>query len=263
MAVRSFFMINRSDREFLTERVRSAIMRWQQEWCADDTQAVEAACHESDPSGFPSNVEWHRGTWDRDMAVSVALADSEALMPALIGPLHEAKQESAAATELHETALRALMTALFNESGTSVGNRPARWDTAAPGSEIWDGNSGFVVLRWRRQNTDVFIVLHPSLTGAYLRKNSMSAARARGDLLPVRNALMSEKVVVEVCAGEAQLMLPELATLTVGDVIALDRRLDEPAVVTLQGGGFCAGYLGLRGDRKAIQLTSLHHGNEA
>ena len=72
------------------------------------------------------------------------------------------------------------------------------------------------------------------------------------------------KRVLEVYAGESELALPELATLAIGDVIKLDRRLEDPALVKLGAGApLCAGHLGTDGNHKAVQLAALHDRKEA
>ncbi|MCK7581338.1 MAG: FliM/FliN family flagellar motor switch protein [Chromatiales bacterium] len=55
-------------------------------------------------------------------------------------------------------------------------------------------------------------------------------------LVSLREGLEAESVVVEVVVGSAELTLTELQSLSLGDVLRLDRGLKEPLTVLFDGG---------------------------
>jgi flagellar motor switch protein FliM len=69
-------------------------------------------------------------------------------------------------------------------------------------------------------------------------------------------ALQSETVVLEAIVGEAEIAVEDLGSLSVGDVIKLNRKIHQPVQVCVRGGGpVCAARLGLSRGRTALQLT--------
>jgi len=258
MVVREYFVLNRSDRAQLNERLRAALARWQGDWCA----SVDVGVEDRDDKGEASVIVWQTGWLDHaDMAVAVGIAEApaaDALLTALLGRAAvDAERRNAIAAELRQAALRAFVTALFQAAGVDLRGRALRWDTSAPPSR--EAARGFATARCRVRAMDVTVVFYPRLTHGIVRAGAASGARNRTGLQPRRAALAAERIVVDVCVGEAELALPELATLAVGDVLCLDRSLEQPALVKLRGGApLCTGHLGLTGEHKAVQLTILH-----
>lgn len=74
-------------------------------------------------------------------------------------------------------------------------------------------------------------------------------------LVPVANALGSESVLVSAIVGEAELPIGEFARLAVGDVLVVERLLEEPLAVQIDGGDvFAGGHLCAVDGMKAIEL---------
>jgi flagellar motor switch protein FliM len=55
--------------------------------------------------------------------------------------------------------------------------------------------------------------------------------------------------------GDAELELPKVMDLRVGDVLRLSARLHEPLTVSCEGRPFARALLGVADGRKAIQFT--------
>ncbi len=67
----------------------------------------------------------------------------------------------------------------------------------------------------------------------------------------------------ELLVGRAEIALPDIAALQVGDVIVLDSRIHDPLPLRLQDGAATVhACLGRAGDRRAAQLV-FHTKNEA
>lgn len=268
MTVRRFVLLGRSDSELLRKRFGTAVASWQKEWCADDATTADIVLLDAQ-AGVPMGIQWHTGSLDAEATVSVGVAErgSAALMAALVGSAavapKNARPDGDIMKDVKHAALRSLAAALFDQSTISGRSRPVRWSTEEPGAQMWEGIKGFVVARCRLNDVEIYLVSYPSVTNAFLGINPATSKRRLGNLASRQSALTSQTAHVEVCAGDAELALPELATLTVGDVITLDRRLQDPALVKFGNGTvICAGYLGTQGERKAVQLTSLRESKE-
>ena len=76
-------------------------------------------------------------------------------------------------------------------------------------------------------------------------------------LVSVREGLEAESVAVEVVVGVAELSLAELQSLSVGDVLRLDRGLKDPLMVLFDDGQrVCGAHLGAVRGRRAVQLAA-------
>jgi flagellar motor switch/type III secretory pathway protein FliN len=83
-----------------------------------------------------------------------------------------------------------------------------------------------------------------------------AAARRPVPLGSARTAIGQQPVTLEVRLGEAEIALGALATLAVGDVLVLDRRLDEGVELRLDEQRLpCAAYLGSVDGRIAVEVT--------
>lgn len=65
-------------------------------------------------------------------------------------------------------------------------------------------------------------------------------------------------VVVEVRLGEAALSIKQLLDLRDGSIIELDRAVDDPVDVLLNGKVIARGQLVAHGDQFGIQITEIH-----
>jgi flagellar motor switch/type III secretory pathway protein FliN len=93
------------------------------------------------------------------------------------------------------------------------------------------------------------------LSGAALHPRT-PAPRGRLGALDMRSfhALPAH---AELLLGRAEIALPDIAALQVGDVIVLDTRIHDPLTLRLQGGAAALhACLGRAGDRRAAQLVS-------
>jgi flagellar motor switch protein FliM len=74
-------------------------------------------------------------------------------------------------------------------------------------------------------------------------------------LVSLDRAAQSARLRLEVMLGDAELELPKVMDLRVGDVLRLSARLHEPLTVSCEGRPFARALLGVADGRKAIQFT--------
>jgi flagellar motor switch protein FliN/FliY len=78
-----------------------------------------------------------------------------------------------------------------------------------------------------------------------------------GPLAPARNPLLDVKANLQVCVGEAVMTVGELTQAQVGQVVALDRAVDAPVDLLLEGRIVARGQLVAVGEYFGIRLTEL------
>ena len=98
------------------------------------------------------------------------------------------------------------------------------------------------------------VVLSPRLVAAALPKAHTRAGRE--PLAQRLGALPSAPVALDAVVGCADLELGELARLAAGDVIVLDRRLDEPLALQLGAQPVARIHLGTAAGGKAVQVVA-------
>lgn len=260
MGARNFFLLGRTDRNAIVARLREVLTRWQDEWCievsAPDVDIISENLREAP---LPACV-WRSGTLTSETKAAVGFATkaSDGLMSALIDSSLLSKGRDMAPAEIEAeltgSAVEALIAILLE--GFDAGKPSIKWDSKKLESETLDPHKGFIVVRCRTPAVEMFIVLYPGLTERYVQRGSNETGRHRPQVTPVRNVFAAQRLTMWICAGVAELALMELHNLSVGDVIILDRRLNEPLTIHIAGSVDCAtGHLGFKAGRKAVQLA--------
>jgi flagellar motor switch/type III secretory pathway protein FliN len=256
--IRPYKLINRSESEALTTRLTGAVGHWSDAYAAGDLavdcvllSAVEIA------DRMPLVEEWLIGASGRGPVLAIGLASNwqQRLLGWLLGkPPAAARVETGTlARELCGLALQNLGRRIVESvSGATSG---LGW---SPGQQPMGvrAECGFVVASFRiGADTSLLVVLWPDTVHASVSPppNRRVAAPA---VEPLSRALQNEVVVLCARVGGAELAVDELTTLSVGDVIRLDRKINEPLDVYVEGGSrVCAARLGSHHGRKALQLT--------
>lgn len=250
----------------LCERVQQALADWGKDWLSGPLCSIDAQAAHAGNSADSDAVHWL--TADVDSRTALAIGSSRTWQQKvgmlLAGAAHlgaEGSPASPITQHLADTLLHSLTAALLQAAGTefdparvSLGERAPSWqeESSRPGS-------GWVSARCRFDAVDqsLMLLLSPALVSGFigaepprLRKPAPAVA------VPVRRAVDLQPVVLEVIAGDAELTLRDLQTLEVGDVIRLDRRLDELLRLGfLDGEAVCSGHLGAAKGHKAVQLV--------
>lgn len=81
--------------------------------------------------------------------------------------------------------------------------------------------------------------------------------RSGGPVLQSPNPLLGVKARLEVCVGQAELTVGELLAAKQGHVLRLDREVDQPVDIRLDGKVVARGLLVAVGDAFAVRMTEL------
>jgi len=161
------------------------------------------------------------------------------------------------AVEVARTALRQLAAALLGtpsagSSGLQVG------EAAVPGAAVWAAGSAALALRLELGEAVIDFVSSPEWT---LRLLTHALPRSSPAILSERrNGIAGQRVELRVVAGWVDLDLRTLQSLEVGNVIALDTRIDQAMTVVIASDGHpavCGGRLGNADGGKAVVLSAL------
>lgn len=266
MTPTNFVLLGLRDRRYLAERVAAAIGRWQVQWCVDGGQSLDVALCDRDAVPRPNALRWHQAALPGGFVVAIGMAPnhSDSLVAVLLGNCQppaadDVSTRSEIEITLETAALEALLGSVLHDLHVNGTSLDVRRDATAPGDEIFDQHKGYVAVRACFSGLEVFVVLSPAVTAHLLRTRPAVRKGTSNDLATLAGAISDLNVTLETSAGIADLTLSELATLSVGDVIALRQRLEQPvSVKTTDGRILFSGYLGVYQGRRAVQLTILN-----
>ena len=248
-AARAYLVLGEGDRDFLRDALQRAIAAWRGEWLAAGAGPIALV-----PEPAPSAERWLAAEAAGASALLLgcpagwidaagALATGQAVDPAPPAPL-AARVASAMLEGLATQVLRTLSGEAAPTLARDAEAPPAGW--LAPGS-------GAAIFRCAlAPSADVVVALSPRLVAASLPKPH---ARARPAPVAMTRALEGCPLAVQAVLGEVELELGELARLAPGDVIMLERALDEPLALRVEHGEDVArAHLGTLHGQKAVQV---------
>jgi Type III flagellar switch regulator (C-ring) FliN C-term len=264
MSATVYKLINRSEREVLLSLLSASIARWMEQYAAGDP-STRCTLLVADESALDRTAarQWIHGTrpsatepalaiglgdgWERDLA-GLVLGERQgaALDPAGKKLIRELSSELFA--QLGQTVLDALLAKRKDGAANWISFAEERPLAAHPGDSrvVYDCRLG--------DRLTVLLILSPATVLECLANTLTPAAAVQ--LEPLARALQSETVVLEAIVGEAEIPVEELGTLSVGDVIKLNRKIHQPVQLSVRGGGpVCVARLGALRGRTALQLT--------
>ncbi|MGD8911373.1 MAG: FliM/FliN family flagellar motor C-terminal domain-containing protein [Candidatus Thiodiazotropha sp.] len=188
-------------------------------------------------------------------------ADTGLLGCLLIGAVEDMSEEMALSTLLQDIAQQALADlAQRILSGTQATYDSVPFfvtDKPFPkGAEL--RGSGAVVIGFRVSSLSFNCVVSPLTVERYLDGLDTSCQKSNRKLIPLQAALGNQKLNARVSIGSAVLSLGELATIRVGDVVTLDKHINEPAAMRLGDNcDGCEGFIGTKGNALAFRITQV------
>lgn len=269
MAIRPHRIINRSERARIEHRLLDGLRVWTERYVMV-TQApscrMEPALEKPDPSAPPVAI-WLSGEQDGVRVLALGLpGDWPLALCRLLLPM----SVSEGVTRSDGSLLRSLGMDVLEELGeilldTLWEAKPVtrrQWrevPAAAPLTPTAGGIQQSVAVTC--EFADVLAIqlrIEAATIETCLGANKRPLPRG----LPggrLSDALRGERVTLEAVLGDAELSAAELMSVRVGDVIKLNRALDEPLELKVRGGAVvCGARLGLHVGRTALQLTTDH-----
>jgi len=258
MSPRPFLLLGESDHRALAERVDAALAAWRREWLADGVPEpvlyLEAAPRAERWLAAQSDGTAHllvgcAGSWLARLGAQLVGGpppdETRSTPPgaSLAARLGEASVETLARRLLGSAPAAAAAELSWNDQGV-----PQAWLAPGAGAEIYDLSPALPLV----------IALSPALVAASLPK--APARRAGREPLAARSgAVETCALELQAVAGNAELELGELARLAPGDVIVLDRRLDEPLALQLGVHPVARVQLGTALGARAVQVVTRPH----
>jgi hypothetical protein len=260
MEVRPYKLINRSEREILTARLIEGIRRWSVRYAPDDARTdCVLVLPGDDVVQLPEPREWVLATRQAAPVLTIGVPED---WPRGLAGLVLTERQAVALDPAGLQLLRELGAGLLEELGQSLleAIHPAEgslaWRRITAPTFAGTPADGQVVGHCRLGDAlDLVVTIWPDIVQRCLAASAPRRVAAAA-VEPLSAALQAEKVVLDGIAGEAELVLEELTTLAVGDVIKLNRKITEPLQVCIRGGAVvCAARLGASKGRTALQLT--------
>ncbi len=256
MDVRPYLVLGDSDHRFLVERIDAALAAWRKDWLPENAPEFRLA-----PVSQPKAERWLAAEAGEGRRVLLGCSSG---WIAEVGALLTARAPNAAAgipelaARVGETMLKELALGIFR-SCSGVEPAKPQWGNEAP-PETWrsPGAGGAIYSCELSPDFSLVVALSPKLVAASLPKAQRAS---REPLVAVRRAVEPCAVMVEAVVGETEIELGELSQLAAGDVIVLDRELDDPLLLRLDIGDPVGQiHLGTAGGKKAVQVVGPARG---
>ena len=258
MSPRPFLLLGGSDHRALAERVDAALAAWQREWLADG--APEPVLY---LEGAPRAERWLAARSGEAVHLLVGCAPgwlaqlgAQLVGQPQLGEPQAAPPAAAFAPRLGEALVETLARRLLGSTPAAAAAE-LRWDAEGV-PQAWLAPGAGAAIYDLSPALPLVIALSPALVAASLPK--APAGRAGREPLAARSgAVETCAVELQAVAGNAELELGELARLAPGDVIVLDRALDEPLALQLGVHPVARVQLGTALGARAVQVVMRSH----
>jgi flagellar motor switch/type III secretory pathway protein FliN len=255
-------LINRSEGGAVVAQLTGAIRHWSDQYVAVSPQVgCVLVSSEELPGRMRAPREWMIGTDASGPMLAIGLPDDwrhqlMALMLPGNSVVDPATATGGLARELCSSVLGNLGQRVQEAfAGAQRVTAELSWDLA-PAPPDARSDDGFVMVRCQvGPDLDLSVALWPECVRASL-PGVVARRPGEATVEPLAKALQGEVVVLCAMVGNAELAVEELTTLSVGDVLRLDKKISEPLQLYVDGGGpVCAARLGSHLGRRALQLT--------
>jgi flagellar motor switch protein FliM len=253
VSVRAFRLVPDTTISTIREAVAQLLAQWAADWGAslDDLQIDTARLNDTDLAAPADEWQALHGGWmwkNSDLPSHVASAMGLPSVSKAETPSMSAQTVAQAADELASRLigmLRDLRDALS----------PARASSLS--QALHQRGHGMVQITLRRGTAVLSLAADVTAFKAWAPQ-AIKSAPIRADDLDA--ALRTQVASLEVVLGHTELSLADMMDLGPGDVLLLDRRIDQPLVLSaIEGQAELPVHLGRQGDHFAVQLMGNHH----
>lgn len=253
MSVRAFRLVPDTAISSIRDAAAQSLAQWAADWGAalDDLQVGAARFHGADLAAPADEWQSLHGGWvwkSSELASHAASAMGLPATPKTETPSISSQTVAQATADL-ATRFAGLLRDLRDASASA---RPAGLSQAAqaPGH-------GMVQVTLRRGAAVISLAADVTAFKSWAPQSIKSAPIRAEDL---DAALRTPAASLEVVLGHTELSLADMMDLGPGDVLVLDRRIDQPLVLSaIDGQAELPVHLGRQGDHFAVQLMGHHH----
>ena len=246
-------MLGASDQRFLLERIDAALAAWREDWLPKNTPEFRRELVSQ-----PQAERWLAADVGERRRVVLGcpsgwIAEVGALLTAQTPNAAAATGVPELAAQVGEAVLKGLAVGIFRYCSGAAPAKPQWGDEAPPETWASPGAGAAICSCELSPGFPLVLALSPELVAASLPK---AQSTAREPLVAAWRAVEPCAVIVEAVVGEAEIELGELSQLAAGDVIVLDRELDDPLLLRLDIGEPVGQiHLGTAGGKKAVQVV--------
>lgn len=253
MEARPYKLVAESERTRIRAALQQATDAWAQEWVRDaDICGCDITIREGHKEAGPVQ-RWIRALSDTEGSLWLGLSDRlhDAVERGLYGRSQRTAKASALVAEVADLALKDLARELLKRHGK--GGFGAWIEGDAPPGWFRHKGSGALFASARLLGEELEIVVDP----AYVNPQQSRGNWAQVKPLPRLRAVDREPVVLRTWVGAAQISIGTLGTMSVGDVLVLDSRIEDKIAFRPQGSetDLLHGFVGSCDDKKAVQIS--------
>lgn len=268
MRGRPYRLIGERLRGSLSRRLEPLITEWVEEWLPEERSfsflgvaPLYDHCRDKGPIRVNRLVSWVDDNW-----CAILRPVEEGLLGAMLIAAKAQEMDELASSMLLRTAARQALIELAQRllSGfqASHDNIPSFvTDNPLPkGAELL--GSGAMVISFKVDSTAFDYVVSPVTVERYIEAVDAPTREKGKELAPLNTALGNQKVRASISLGSAELSLGELASIRIGDVVTLDKLIDQPASMRFGVNGHaCEGFLGVKENSLAFRVSRIEQQN--
>jgi hypothetical protein len=253
----------------LTEKFMVVVEEWGEDWLPEGAScAIETLIPLSDYCLAEGKVNLHsRVSWVDDNWCGLMKPVYTALFGAMLfTSVEKEKVELSSSILLHEVAKQALLELaqrILSADQSSYDSVPFFVADNQLPEGAGDRGSGALVLGVKVGRLKLRFIVSPLTIERYIKAlESPPSHENRKKLVDLTSAISDQRVSAKVVLGSAELTLGELSSIRIGDVITLDKSINQPALlrVGISGNG-CEGFIGTFGESLAFRVSDVEHQN--
>jgi hypothetical protein len=263
MSMAPFKLFGARERSHVLGTLREAVAAWSDSWLPAGIPAPVAGqpAAESKPATRPDGSDrrlWRveRASGGRWLAVSLEEGECDAFARIVCGAVEEGTEYFVGGSPLGGRILREAFGELASALFAAAGSAPESAADEAPDcADCWRSGSAAYAAEIALPGVRLRVLASADWTLELLKRALPAPAAA--SLWDLRRGIGGTPVELRAIAGWADVELGVMAQLRVGDVIALDTRVDERmTLVTRAGLPVCGVQLGRVDARRAVSLAA-------
>ena len=255
-------LINQSEVSILTSTLSSICSEWTNDWLIEPNQLIceEIIINEAlerctnlhgEKSGYRiSNAgnEWIEIYPNAvfNNAIVIAMAGGDAIS--------STEDITSLTEELIKTALLGLSKRILRSDDIKEPDGSLVIAQAKPDAINWQKGVGTALAVLQLGDGEAYLLISPKVINRFCHDVALATQESR-PLCTITQAIRRQTVGIQAWLGNAQLEIADLKVLSVGDIIRIDKKLNEPMeLVNVDGQHLGVGYLGQSNGNKVIQL---------
>jgi len=258
----SYKIIKKSELDYIKKGVNSALIKWRSMWCLDNSFDINLDVQAVQDYGdllVDCESSWVVGDLDGDQLIGMHWSSSfpDAMYDSFINVSSAYRTHSGAESLISKKLLNRSLTALLEmivdefTSQTPV-ITASKKDDKDYIADMSRPGGGHVLLLINFDESSYLVI---SINTNSIIQTEITDNKAI-NLTEAINAFGDSKVELKVSLGSAELDVESVTGLSVGDVITVDKLLNEKLSVFVGGKEVCDGYIGKQDNNLSIKIDN-------